>query len=356
MVSRTIRLSAIGAFVSAATLLTGCTGGSSVPPAPPEALTPVGISIALPSIVQTLRAGQPLAAGPIEPDGTAPFKFGNDAQLYGKDLKLVNTAQLYGKDLGVYQRAKNHLGIKFVESLRRGLLAPQGTVATPDGWWYVANGGHANVLVYRVRGHGPKGPFAGLDDYGQIPVNVDVTANRKLVAVANVSGSSGGPGSVSVYLNRRAEPARMLTYGTHVRGIGVAIDGDGNCYWSFNNRHTNNGSIVRFAGCNGSGAVVIPTIGYAGGLTFDRHGNLYYVDQTAGIYKCAGTSNCVLLATGFGDPVNINFDRGERHLWVADATGFIDAVNPNSGAIEYSKPAAGGSADPPFGIAPVPGD
>ncbi len=73
------------------------------------------------------------------------------------------------------------------------------------------------------------------------------------------------------------------------------------------------------------------------------------------MYKCKGTSNCKLFASGFGDPININFDYKSKNLWIADATGYIDAVNTKSGKLEYHEPAAGGPTDPPFGIAPAPG-
>jgi DNA-binding beta-propeller fold protein YncE len=264
------------------------------------------------------------------------------------------TAQLYGEDLGVYRR--KGLSLSFHETLSNGVSAPQGTDATIDGWWYVANGGRSNVLVYRSTNKGPTGPVATLDDFGEFPANVDVTPSRRLVAVSNYKTMSGGAGSVTVYRDRQAEPSRTLTYGNDpIEGSGVTIDHLGNCYWSFNDPNTDTGSIVEFAHCSGKGHVVVPKIASAGGIVFDQGDNLYYIDRVSGIYKCKLTSQCALFSTGFGLPVNVNFDVKQKYLWVADATGYIDAVDATTGQIVYRTQAEGGPTDPPFGIAPAPG-
>jgi hypothetical protein len=268
--------------------------------------------------------------------------------------RWLYTAQFYGEDLNVYRRQR--LSIRFFETLRNGVSAPQGTVATKNGLWYIANGGHSNILIYRSSERGPTGPIATLEDTGAFPTNVGVTPSRRIVAVSNYTTVSGGAGSVSIYLNGHAEPARILHYGKdRIEGSGVAIDRRENCFWSFNDPATHSGSIVEFAGCKAKGSVVVPTIVSAGGIAFDQHGNLYYVDRTAGIYKCKRTSQCALFATGFGLPVNINFDARHTHLWVADASGYIDAVDPATGRIVSHTAAEGGSTDPPYGIAPAPG-
>ncbi len=315
----------------------------------------VGIAALSISFLQGCGAESNVAA-PAAAVNLAPFapSAPDGAQFPGKWLY---TAQLYGEDLTVYRR--DGLSLTYVETLKAGLSSPQGTVTTPGGWWYVANGGHSNVLVYRSTHNGPRGPINTLDDYGQIPSNVDVTPSRRLVAVSNASTGSGGGGSVSVYLDRQTEPARTLTYGDRsLQGTGVAIDHRGDCYWSFNDPATASGAVVEFARCNGKGRLVVPAIAHSAGLAFDQRDDLYYVDQGgaySGIYKCKRTSKCALFATGFGLPVNINFDLKHKYLWVADATGYIDAVDPKSGKIVFSTQSFGGSSDPPIGIAPAPG-
>ncbi len=272
--------------------------------------------------------------------------------------KWMYTAQYYGEDLSIYKRVG--LSITIYKTLHDSDIAsPLGTVATPNGWWYVANGGHSNVLVYRSRSDGPiRAPK--LDDYGQVPANVAVNPNRRLVAVSNVAAVSGGTGSVSVYLDRQSEPSRTLTFGSDtLQGTGVAVDRQGNCYWGFNDLKTGTGSVVEFAGCNGTGTVVAEGIENVQGLALDQHHDLYYVDQTPGmhngVWKCTGKS-CKLFSkpNSFILPININFDMKQKYLWVADAAGYIDAVDKN-GTVVYTTSAVGGPTDPPFGIAPAPG-
>ncbi|MBV9232602.1 MAG: hypothetical protein JO030_01055 [Candidatus Eremiobacteraeota bacterium] len=260
-------------------------------------------------------------------------------------------AQLYGNDASVYHR--KGFTLTFLEKLFKFLSVPKGTKATPDGWWYVANSIFYDVLVYRSTPDGPKGPVQFLQDRGEIPVGVDMTADRELVVVANSTTALGGPGSISVYLSRKAHRSRLLRYGsTALTGFGVALDPAQNCYFSFNQLGIVGGSIVEFPKCNGTGTLVVTAITSAGGLTFDKAGNLYYIDQASGIYKCAGTSGCRLFSTGYIVPLNLNFDKHQKHLWVADGGGFIDAVDPASGKILSRTVPLGG---PPFAVAPSPG-
>jgi hypothetical protein len=275
---------------------------------------------------------------------------------------LIYTAQLYGHDLNVYSSKGSGSGFKltYLCSLTGGVVDPEGTVTTVNGWWYVANGAGNNVLIYRTKHSGPQGPVSSLSDYDEIPVNVDVTPSRHLVAVSNSQTTSGGSGSLSVYLHRQAVPTRTLTYsgsGT-IYGAGVAVDHNGNCYWAFNaGSPSGTGAIVEFAGCNGSGTLIQSSIPNVGGLAFDQQGNLYYVESIAGgaIYKCQkGASwSCGSFASGFTQPLNMNFDYHGKDLWVADTGGYIDAVNLN-GVTEFTY--ATGNSNPPFGIAPEPGE
>jgi DNA-binding beta-propeller fold protein YncE len=292
---------------------------------------------------------------PVSP--TAAYFATPAAHLYGNDL--MYSSEPSGNEVVVYKRKKNG-SLAPYETLNSGFSTPLGMVATPDGRWYVANSGASNVLVYRTTPKGTKGPEATLRDDGEVPVNVDATANRQLVAVSNGSTTRGGAGSVSVYLNRQNKPSHILTYESDpIQGEGIAIDSTGNCYWSFNDPKKLSGSIVEFAGCNGSGTLFKSGILFAGGLAFDRSGNLYYVDQLLGIFKCSGPSACSVFTPvalgGLIIPTNINFDnRKIQTLWVADAAGYIDAVNVQ-GLIAYILDVLGGVTDPPIGIAPAPG-
>jgi hypothetical protein len=298
------------------------------------------------------------------PAETQPY-FGTSQALsqpathfYGNDF--MYSSQPSSNEVVVYKRKKKGYALTRYETLTAGFSRPKGMVTTPDGRWYVANSGASDVLVYRTTRDGPIGPNATLRDDGEVPVNVDATPNQRVVAVSNGSTTADGAGSVSVYLNGQKHASRNLTYGSDpLQGEGVAIDLAGNCYWSFNDPDTLTGSIVEFARCNGSGRPVVSGILRAGGLAFDNSGNLYYVDQLFGIFKCQGTLACSLFAPvilgGLIIPTNINFDNGHpQSLWVADAAGYIDALNLQ-GLIAYILQILGGVTDPPIGIAPAPG-
>lgn len=284
----------------------------------------------------------------------------NDANHYGDDIMYAS--QFLNNDLSVYTR--NKFGLKLSKIITDGVSGPQGMMSTVNGWWYVANGGDSNVLIYQTKKKSGPVSSGSLDDKGQDPVNVALTPDRNLVAVSNY-GSASAPGSVSVYLNRSNEPYRMLTYGSDlIEGMGVATDHQGNCYWSFNDPKSGSGSVVEFANCTGGGTLILSGIPVAGGLAFDQSGNLYYVNEVSsggysnGVYQCTKTSlPCPLLTpkAKFGLPTNINFDYKGKNLWVADATGYIDAIELNGkhkGRIHYNASADGD----PYGVAPEPGE
>src|SRR5579863_7575775 len=178
---------------------------------------------------------------------TAPEALASPAaHFYGNDW--MYSSQPSGNEVVVYQRKKKGDALKYYETLSSGFNQPMGMVATPDGKLYVANSGDSNVPVYRTTRKGPEGPIATLGDSGEVPVNVDVTPDRRLVAVSNQSTTGGGAGSVTVYRDRQNQPSRVLTYGSDpIEGEGIAIDSNGNCYWSFNDPKTLTGSIVEFA-------------------------------------------------------------------------------------------------------------
>jgi hypothetical protein len=294
-------------------------------------------------------AGQPSTFGL---DHSAPF--GQQAHLYGADW--VYSTQPADNEVVVYTRPHGSLRLSYLETVNFGFSAPMGITTAPGGFWYVANAGTASILLFRETATGPKGPLAALTDRGEVPVNVAVAPDQQVIAVSNAFEVGGAAGSLSVFVSGRERPTRTLHYGTDpVLGEGVAIDAFGNCYWSFNDPMTQTGSIVEFPNCTGKGTLVQSGIAKVTGITLDQANNLYYIDQSSGVYKCDQTMRCQLFAAGFDLPTDISFDRGYQNLWVADASGYIDAVNPMSGLIEYSLEAFGGSGDPPFGIAPSAG-
>jgi hypothetical protein len=328
-------------------VLSGCVSGSSgsVPGT-------ANVGIPAPSLGVV---GQPNKKGGKGGCGSAQTKGASNGGV-------VSTAQLYGFDLKVYQRLSSG-GLKLVCILMQGVQDPNGTMATVNGWWYVANGGGENVLVYRFKKGLPHGPVSTLADYNEYATNVAVNPNRNLVAVSNLNSISNTGGSLSIYVHRQAVPVRVLTYGSSkVYGAGVALSHKGDCYWAFNTGGSSSGpgSIVEFKKCIGSGRLIVSGIPLVGGLVFDQSDDLYYVNSVsssgspAGIYKCKKTSSCKPWSIKyFVQPTNMNFDYKGKDLWVVDpGADLIDEVN-SSGTIIRQDPPEG--SDLPYGIAPEPG-
>lgn len=250
-----------------------------------------------------------------------------------------------------------------------GTIYPVGTIINTQGQWWIADEKSSSIPHFTGANAGAPVPGvpAILHDPGQLPVDVDANLNGNLVAVANIFTTAGGNGSVSVYRNAGANPATTLTVAgvRQLEGIGIMIDKPGNCFFSYQDLTNNTGHIVEFLRCKGKAIPVpgLPAIGYPGGMAMDGglH-NLYYVDQSVGtVFKCTGEAGpCAAWATGFADPIYINFDPGWAHLWVSDA-----AMNGGNGELCYTTggaipPAqcfttAANNGDPPVGVAPAPG-
>ena len=236
---------------------------------------------------------------------------------------------------------------------------PLGGFATATGTWYEALVSASDAVTYKSTTGGPSGPTSTLADTGAAPIDVAVNTAKKLVVVSNEFGANHGPANVEVYLNGAKTPTRTLNFvpkGGQGVGFGVATDSRGNCYWMVDDTKNFNADVVEFVGCTGNAKLLVttPKFGAAGGVAVDGSNNLYYVDQSNGVYKCTGTKSCVQLAGGFSTPVFIRFDAGWKNLWLTDTgSGQIFALNPSTGAIESTTPENGGAA-PGLALAPGP--
>jgi hypothetical protein len=63
-----------------------------------------------------------------------------------QNTSWMYTAQLYGNDAEIYLRK----GPKLTPHGKiKGLSSPSGMFTTPNGYWYIANGGGANAVIYK---------------------------------------------------------------------------------------------------------------------------------------------------------------------------------------------------------------
>jgi hypothetical protein len=238
----------------------------------------------------------------------APAAAGLDAST-----PVVYVCQPGSNQCGVYSQKTKAL-IRLLTASGNGLADPEGVAVGAGGIWYIANTGASNVPVY--------GKFGSvllktLKDAGEYPD--DVAVGNGVAAVSNLLSTTSAAGSVSVYVGRATSPSYILRDPNAFKGIGLAFDAAGNCYWSYNTA-SGVGQIDAFEGCS-KGATPVNlgiTMGFAGGVAFDARGNLWYVDQFAGLFECAGTVSCKQVAGGFSDPIYFNFTAHSKALFLAD--------------------------------------
>ncbi len=241
--------------------------------------------------------------------------------------------------------------------LTSGIVYAQGVAADRHGNAYIADSAGAAVFEY-----GPhlKALMKTYQDGGEVPLDVAVNEKLKLLAVSNQSTASDGPGSVSVYAGGSLTPTATLSDPgvPRAEGIGVAVDGLGNCFWSLYDPKSGRSKIDEFPGCAGSPLTIASGKHALRGMALDKRNNLFYVIDVSAvhhdIFKCRGTLHCGRLATDFAKPVMLSFDDKWGFLWTDDAGTLegplIESINPKNGHV-VSSFRAGSSTDPPFGIA-----
>jgi hypothetical protein len=259
----------------------------------------------------------------------------------------IYTCEYYSSDCRVFTPK-----YKLLSVLTQNISEPQGTVADPSGHWYIANTGYSNVPVYTAGGGSL---YETYDDTGYYPG--DVALDSAVVAVSNIAGVSGGPGNMNTYCCGSLTPTGNYTVADAGQGISARFDSHGNCYWAYNDEVVGGGDIEEWVGCTGFGKLVVSGLGFAGGMAFDKKDNLYYTDQSSEtIYKCAGLTNCRPLSTAFGDPLQLNFDKNFKHLWVDDPADYLAGeLDPKTGTVLSVISVGGPSNSPPLGVALGPG-
>jgi hypothetical protein len=260
---------------------------------------------------------------------------------------LVYSCHYYGSDCRIWNASGTQIGQ--LTATADGMSNPQGTDVGAKGHWYIANTGASNLPEYTVGG---ASLIQTLSAPGLYPV--DVATHPKGIVESNIYTTSFTAGSACVYNGASTTASYCLSDSNAFEGLGVTYDKAGNCYWSYND-NSGIGQIDMFAKCaKGASPVNLGlTLGFAGGIAFDGADNLWYSDQLAGVYKCNGTSGCALAVGGFSDGLMINFNKGWKKLYVADAgAGNIDVINPgNNTSTVFASP---GTTDPPFGVAASP--
>ncbi len=128
-------------------------------------------------------------------------------------------------------------------------------------------------------------PLTITDPFGQAAGASAVNALTGNIAVANLTGTSGAPGSISICTVASGTCSTNLTNPNMDLVAGVAINSAGDC-WANASDTSGVAVLVYFAGCTGSGQLATGfTNDTYGGIDIDKYGNLV----TTSLYGPSGS-------------------------------------------------------------------
>jgi NHL repeat len=243
-----------------------------------------------------------------------------------------------------------------------GFIEPQGLATDSNGKLYVADTVDSRIQIYAPPYN--KTPKT-LSDPGQYPAGVSVTIVGKTtyVAVTNIIDVNGGPGSVTIFKNGKAEPTILSSAFSRV--YFDAFDADGNLYIDGSDANGNVviGEIAKATTTGKTIAVLTTgnTILFPGGVGVTIKGKIAIDDQDAAtVYSynppkkgSLGSPIKTTPLTGSSDAVTFAFTATNTSLWTADA-GNEDSnefAYPKGGSALHSISVSGGQ---PIGVAMVP--
>lgn len=324
-------LSAATAVVSAA-LLSACSSGVSQ-----------GTTAGLPStgISQSKGLTDPIRSG-IAPKFLGMLRHAHTAKRGIRPDNFTNHV-VYIDDFGS--------GV--AEVVKYNHWTSEGTVSSgvngPDGNWvdkpvggrrnyYIANYGNPNITEYDVNGNLEFTYSAGIAD--SIGVTTDKHGN---VYEADYNYTVPNGGYVNEYAPMTNSVMASCSPGGNVEG--VAVDKHGNVFVDWNNLSSGGGGITEYPhGLTASGCVGVNlpiTLGYAGGMVFDKQGNLVVCDQVGtgsgavvDIIAPPYTAVTGTLGSGWVDPFHVTVDMAGTRAYVADlAASDVEVLNYPSGSL-----------------------
>jgi hypothetical protein len=244
---------------------------------------------------------------------------------------------------------------------------PQGDAITADGTLLIADTSNSAIDSMRHANHGaPKDLSVCVSEPGEWPAFVDATKGAALIAISNIHTTTTGNGSLAVAKGCGSTAIVLKNFDAHaVQGIGVAINRDGDCFWTYNDYTVGGaGYVARYAKCKGTGKRLPQYglygnthMGFAGGIAFDKQNNMYLNDQTHGIWECPVSSkyySCSELVytgiSGVEDNLGLNFNKDWTYLFWSDEIGNQICYTPTP--VTNTQICVKNSIDsPPAGIA-----
>ncbi|HYK52591.1 MAG TPA: hypothetical protein VEV38_03590 [Candidatus Eremiobacteraceae bacterium] len=205
------------------------------------------------------------------------------------------------------------------------LNQPEGIGVNPvNGDLYVAETGASDIKVFAPNSTTPIGDFP---DPGQFPGDVAVDSAGNFY-VANISTTSDGPGSVTVY-DSSGKILRTLSDPSTWHGVSVSIDEHKLLSFCFL-KTDQTGECDVFPGARGHGTKVASASGSIGGSSFDIAEHLVVIDDSSiQLLTFNGSTLCgTATFQGNGSPVWLALDRANHLVYTGDAINAIIEAYP----------------------------
>ncbi|MGC2407754.1 MAG: hypothetical protein WA431_15230 [Candidatus Cybelea sp.] len=231
---------------------------------------------------------------------------------------LVYVSQENDNSISAFQ-----LGGKRIGEITNGVSYPQGLFADASGTLYVANRGASNVLEFK---RGSDSPFKVLNDGKKQPEGVTLCPDGT-VYVANILGSHGGGGDISVYANGSTHATGTLSY-TSGFFFFLACDAQGNLFGTMVLGTT--GTVIEFPDAQQNGAKQLPIFwgGNPAGIAIDAAGNLLVANQGEGVEEF----------TEAGYPTGLQIATTGVNEIVLSPNGKLLLGSTSKGAVQYTFP------------------
>jgi hypothetical protein len=315
------------AIVASATiaLLAGCSGGSSLAPTGSPSLQ--NHAKALSQVHNAMHVGNPFTARNDvfakvgERHGVNP---NFHAVIPDKTKKPPKVKGVFVSD---YEGGPSYTGevYEFSPASKKGSIVetisdsvnPQGLDGDAAGNLYVAATSSFEINIYAP---GATTATSSLSDSGGYPVSVAYCPNGTIYA-ANIFNSSFGPGNIEIYAPGSTSPTGVVPDSNIDSARFIDCDSSSNLYYDYLDdsgytavaEYSAGGSITEFGSLG---------IGFPGGVRVGSDGDLYVSDQYVGVEEFSLPTPGSPIATvgGFGDPVSFSLKKGDKDIWVADAS------------------------------------
>jgi hypothetical protein len=203
------------------------------------------------------------------------------------------------------------------------------------GTLWVTNPGSSQITSY-TKGSCTQAALT-LNETNGVPFDVAISSTG-MVYVADIQGTGGTHGLISVYNEGDSTPSSTLTDPEIVQVRAVAVDDVGNVFGSCVKEQKS--FVIEFKHGKMPGTLLRLQVGIADGLEFDAHQNLIVVDPGsrriqifAPPYQGAPTSSFPLK----GSSEYAKLDAANKNLYASDfSSGSVDVFQYPSGTFKYS--------------------